>query len=173
MTSTSPSRRVRAACLAAALALAACSQVASNVAPHEPDAGTVCSLDGMHLNDFPGPKAQVQYAEGAADYFCDLMELFAQVLAPEQKRSVAGVFVQDMGAADWTAPRGHWIDARKAWYVVGSRKQGSMGPTFGSFATDGAAQAFAQKEGGKVLRFEQITLDMTSIGHGAGSDSAH
>lgn len=152
--------RARLAGIAAILLLAACSPAIQQALAQEPSADTACALDGMVLQDFPGPKAQIQYGEGKPDFYCDLMELFAVVLAPEQKRAVAGLFVQDMGKADWEHPQGHWIAAKSASYVVGSRKSGSMGPTLASFSTAQEATAFAKAEGGKVLPFEQITAAM-------------
>ncbi|WP_414691127.1 nitrous oxide reductase accessory protein NosL [Noviherbaspirillum sp.] len=151
-------------------ALGACSQSEHKVAALEPKDDTACSLDGMILKDYAGPKAQIHYTEGQPDFFCDLMELFGVVLTPEQKRAVAAIYVQDMGKTDWDHPQGNWIDAKTAVYVVGSKKHGSMGPTFGSFSNEQDATAFAQKEGGKVLRFEQITTDMVSMGS---SSAAH
>lgn len=146
--------------LALLAALGACSQAPRTAHPLEPDDDTVCVLDGMALKDAAGPKAQIHYSEGQPDFFCDLVELFDAVRAPESRRAVAAVFVQDMGKADWDHPRGHWIDAKTAFYVVGSGKQGSMGPTFGAFANAGDADAFAAREGGRVLRFDQISADM-------------
>ena len=144
-------------------ALAACSNATQKIAAQEPADDTTCSLDGMVLKDFAGPKAQIHYTEGKPDFFCDLPELFGVLLAPEHKRAVAGVFVQDMGKSDWEHPRGNWIDAKSAIYVVGSRKHGSMGPTFGAFSNVQDAEAFVTKEGGKVLRFDQITIDMVGM----------
>jgi len=161
----------RSLCLVALL-LAACTPNTPHLSAQEPNADTACALDGMMLRDFPGPKAQIQYAEGAPDFFCDVMELFALVLESEQKRNVAGLYVQDMSQAEWAHPSGHWIDAHAAFYVVDSRKTGSMGPTFGSFGSEAAAKAFAAKEGGRVLRFEQISRDMVSMGSGAAHDNA-
>ena len=158
--------------LALVLVVGACNKPATKAAALEPGKDTACALDGMVLNDYPGPKAQIHFAEGAPEFFCDLTELFAIVLSPEQKRPVTGMFVQDMGKADWAQPRGHWIDARSAFYVVGSRKHGSMGPTFGAFAGMPDAEAFASKEGGKILRFDQITLDMLSLRTGATHDNS-
>jgi copper chaperone NosL len=151
--------------------LAACSQATHGIGAREPAPDAACALDGMLLQDFPGPKAQIQYSEGKADYFCDLMELFSVVLVPEQKRALARLYVQDMGKADWKHPVGNWIDAKAAYYVVGSRKTGSMGPTFGSFAMAQDAARFASAEGGKVLRFDQITRDMVNMGGGAAHDT--
>lgn len=157
--------------LAMLAALAGCAEDAVKVAAKEPGSDTACALDGMVLKDFPGPKAQIHYAEGAPEFFCDLTELFATLLAPEQKRPVAGMFVQDMGKANWERPEGHWIDAKAALYVVGSKKPGSMGPTFGAFSTTQDAEAFVQKEGGQILRFEQITPAMANLHDGASHDS--
>ncbi|MDM5175678.1 nitrous oxide reductase accessory protein NosL [Massilia sp. DJPM01] len=156
------------AAFAAAGLLAACSQQATTASAREPAPDTACALDGMVLLDFPGPKAQIQYAEGKADYYCDLMELFTVMLAPEHKRRIAGVFVQDMGKTSWDKPSGHWIAAKDALYVVGSKKQGSMGPTFGAFSDAAQADAFAKAEGGKVLPYGQITVAMLDTGHAAG-----
>jgi copper chaperone NosL len=160
------------AALAAASLLAACGEQALTGAAQEPGPETACALDGMVLRDFPGPKAQIRYADGKADYYCDLMELFTLLLKPEQRRRVAGVFVQDMGKTAWDKPSGAWMAASAALYVVGSRKQGSMGPTFASFSDPGQAAAFAKAEGGKVLPYSQITAAMLDTGHGAG-DMGH
>jgi copper chaperone NosL len=148
------------AALAATAALAACSHPAARLAAQEPGDDTACAVDGMLLKDFPGPKAQVHYAEGKPDFYCDMMDLFSALLAPEQKRATAAVFVQDMGKTSWEHPSGNWIDAKSAFYVAGSRKQGSMGPTFGTFSRSEDAQSFVAKEGGRVLRFDEITLAM-------------
>ncbi|UUZ56082.1 nitrous oxide reductase accessory protein NosL [Massilia sp. H-1] len=104
-------------------------------APQEPDADTVCTLDGMVLADFPGPKAQIQYVQGKPDFYCDLTELFAVLQAPENKRACAAVFVQDMGKADWDQPRGHWIAAEAALYVVGSKRRARWGRPSARFRT--------------------------------------
>lgn len=150
--------------------LAACDKTVQQAMPIDPDSGTSCSLDGMVLTDYPGPKAQIHYAEGTPEFFCDLMELFATLLEPEQKRKASGIFVQDMGKTSWERPERNWIDARSAVYVAGSKKTGSMGPTFGSFATLQDAEEFVKKEGGKIVRFEQVTLDMVNMQPGAAHD---
>jgi copper chaperone NosL len=154
--------------------LAACEQSATSTAivPLEINQGTSCSLDGMLLADYPGPKAQIHYAgQAEPDFFCDTVEMFHMVLNPEQVRAVRGIFVQDMGKADWDAPRGHWIDARNAWYVYGSKRDGSMGPTIASFALENDATKFAAEYGGKVYRFAEITPDMVVLDGGVLHDS--
>ena len=73
--------------------------------------------------------------------------------------------------ADWNAPKGHWIDAKTAVYVVGGKRHGSMGPTIGSFAQEADAKKFAGEYGGKVLRFAEITPAMVDLSGGALHDT--
>lgn len=143
--------------------LVSCSKAPVTVTPQEITAGTSCSLDGMTLNDFPGPKGQIHYATGKPDFFCDTVEMFSIYLQPEQKKRITGIFTQDMGKADWDKPQGNWIDARQAYYVAGSKKTGSMGTTLAAFAREQDAKDFALKFGGKVLRFEQVTPEMADL----------
>ncbi len=154
-----------------AAALAACNQSEPTaVAPLEIAADTYCSLDGMTLADYPGPKAQIHYEQGEPEFFCDTVEMFSLLLQPEQQRKVRAVYVNDMGSTDWDQPSGHWIDARSGLYVVGSGRRGSMGPTIASFASEAAASAFANEHGGRVHRFDEITLDMVALDGGVIKD---
>ncbi len=162
--------RVLPAVVASVLLLAACGQSTPVPKPLEITKDTACSLDGMVLMDFPGPKAQIQHEQGAADFFCDTKEMFSTVLRPEQKKRIVAIYTQDMAKTDWAHPQGYWIDAKTAFYVVGSRREGSMGPTIGSFASEADAQTFSKTYGGKVLRFEQVTLDMVDLSGGVMHD---
>lgn len=154
----------------AALAVAACSKEPPPPAPAEVTQGTVCSLDGMSLMDYPGPKGQIHYADGTTDFFCDTVEMFSIYLRPEQQKRIRAIFTQDMAKAEWKEPKGQWIDARSAYYVRGSRQRGSMGPTLAAFAARADAQAFAQKYGGTVLAFGEVTIDMADLHGGADHD---
>lgn len=157
--------------LTGAAVLGGCSKnEPASLQPIEISRDTSCSLDGMTLMDYPGPKAQMQYDHGEPDFFCDTVEMFSIYLKPEQQQRVRAVFVQDMAQADWNNPVGHWIDAKTAFYVAGSKRLGSMGPTLASFASEADAGKFAAKEGGKVYRFEQITPDMVVLDGGVLKD---
>lgn len=149
-------------------ALAGCGAVEEGAPlPVEIDAGTSCTLDGMLLADFPGPKAQIHYSQGPVDFFCDTVEMFSIYLRPEQQKRIRALYVQDMGKADWNAPQGHWIDARGAFFVADSQQRGSMGKTLASFASEADAQAFMAKHGGKLYRFADITPEMVALDGGA------
>lgn len=161
--------------LAAAFLVAGCGKPQAETAPIAPveiTAGTACELDGMLLADYPGPKAQIRYADAERPaFFCDTVELFSTLLAGEQVRAVRAVYVQDMGKADWNDPKGHWIDAKTASYVLGSKREGSMGPTIASFANRTDADAFAKEYGGRVLGFAEIKPDMVDLRGGALHDA--
>lgn len=163
---------LRALLAAAGLAalLGACAREQPPVRPAEITAGSLCALDGMPIADYPGPKAQILYEDGPPEFYCDTVEMFAMVLQPESARRVRAVFTQDMARADWTEPRDHWIDARAAFYVEGSRRKGSMGPTFASFARREDAAAFAREHGGRVLTFGEVTPEMADLRGGAQLD---
>ena len=167
-------RLLCAACALPLTALVGCSKEegAAALAPAEIGAATTCELDGMMLAEYGGPKAQVHYAGLAAPvFFCDTVEMFSALLRPEQKRTVRAAYVQDMGKADWDKPRGHWFDAKAGFFVVGSKRHGSMGPTIASFAADADAQAFAGRWGGKVLRFAEVRPEMADLRGGAAHDA--
>lgn len=144
---------------------------ASGPAPLEITAGTVCELDGMLLADYPGPKAQIhRVGVTTPEFYCDTVELFATLLRPEAVHAVAAAYVQDMGRADWEQPQGHWIDARQAFYVRGSKRRGSMGPTLASFAQQADAQRFIDQWGGTLLRYGDIKPEMVDLSGGTKGD---
>lgn len=158
-----------------AISLAGCGERTTDAqasGPKEFAADTTCELDGMTLADYPGPKAQIHYADATAPIFlCDTVELFSTLLQPEQVRKVQAAYVQDMGRADWDQPRGHWIDARGALFVRGSKRLGSMGPTLASFAQEADAKKFVGEHGGTLLRYAEITPAMVDLGGGSKSDT--
>ena len=166
-------RRTLPLLLAAAI-LGACGDKAATtaaVAPVEIERGTACSLDGMLLADYPGPKGQIHYADKEApDFFCDTMELLSTLLVGEQVRPVRIAYVQNMAKADWNQPQGYWIDAKTAFYVMGGKRNGSMGPTIATFAEEVDAQNFTKEYGGKVMRFAEIKPDMVDLRGGASHD---
>lgn len=173
---TTTRRRLLCGCAAlAAVALAGCGrkdEAADAGRPHEIAAQSSCSLDGMLLADYPGPKGQIIYrGDSQVNWFCDSVELLNALLKPEQVRPLLTAHVQDMAKADWDKPVGHWVDARQAFYVLGSKRHGSMGPTAASFAEEGAAKAFAAQWGGRVLRYAEIKPEMVDLSGGALHDS--
>jgi copper chaperone NosL len=60
--------------------------------------------------------------------------------------------------ANWNKPGAdNWINARDAWYVLGSERSGGMGASETvPFSTRSSAELFAKKQGGKVYTFASI-----------------
>lgn len=147
-----------------ALGLAACGeseQAQVNLDPVAIHSGDECHICGMIIQEWPGPKGEVIAAKsGQVMKFCSTNDMFSWVLQPENHHLNTAIYVHDMSQTPWDKPNDeHLIDARSAWYVVGSKKMG-MGATLASFATETAAIDFAKHEGGRVLTFAQITPEV-------------
>ena len=122
-----------------------------------------CHLCGMLISNFSGPKAElfrkgITQADGdQVKKFCSTRDMFSFYFDPENKRNVTTILVHDMSKAPWDAPNdGYFIDARQAWYVVGSSKMGAMGKTLASFSAKTDADAFAIEFGGRVIDFSAV-----------------
>lgn len=119
-----------------------------------------CHLCGMTISGFPGPKGEsYSSTKENINKFCSTRDLFGFILQPENKRQVQEVFVHDMSKTPWGQPNdGHFIDAKQAWFVIGSSKTGAMGQTLGSFSVKSDAEVFIQEFGGQLYTFDDITL---------------
>ncbi|MGS1096653.1 nitrous oxide reductase accessory protein NosL (plasmid) [Aquamicrobium terrae] len=164
--------------LAILLPVSACTQEAvQNTAPQEMTAETLGHYCQMNLLEHPGPKAQVHMKGMPAPlFFSQVRDAIAYARSPEQIAPILAIYVNDMGAprATWEKPGdGNWIDAGKAFFVVGSTREGGMGaPETVPFASQADAEAFAKAEGGTVLKLMAITDDMvlTPVEHETAED---
>ena len=138
--------------------------------PIEP--GDECHVCGMIISNFPGPKGQayVRGTETALKY-CSTRDLFSELLQPEMKSAARKIYVHDMGATDWQRPAdAAFIDGRTAWYVAGHELRGAMGPTLAAFAQRTDAERFAAEHGGRLVRFNEITLELlATLENGTGA----
>ncbi|MGO3934246.1 nitrous oxide reductase accessory protein NosL [Rhodopseudomonas pseudopalustris] len=157
----------------AAFALAGCNQDASvgkmppPVALNSDAMGVFC---GMNLMEHPGPKGQIITGSRIDPFwFSSVRDTVAFTLMPDQPRDIRAIYVSDMAKGSWDEPGAdNWIDARKALYVIGSRRQGGMGAAEAvPFAEPAAAEAFAAEHGGRIVSFKEIPSSYV-----LGSDSA-
>ncbi|GGL37164.1 acessory protein NosL [Pseudomonas brenneri] len=117
-----------------------------------------CHVCGMVISEFPGPKGEV-VEQGAAKKFCSTAEMLGWWLQPENHHTPSKLYVHDMGRSHWDTPDdAHLIDAKTAYYVLGTGLKGAMGVVLASFAEQAVAQKVAADTGGRVLRFEEIDL---------------
>lgn len=157
------------------LLLTACGEAEQRVQTLAPTAfhlSDECHVCGMVIADFPGPKGQA-VAPGGVKKFCSTAEMIGWWLQPENRHLQARLYVHDMGRSVWDQPDDqHLIEASSAYYVAGTRLKGAMGVVLASFADEQAAHELATREGGRVLRFEEIDLDVLQLGAGV-SDYQH
>ncbi len=161
----------------AALTLTACSgeeeQTTVRPDPVSIEAGDECHVCGMVITKFPGPKGEaITEKNQQVRKFCSTRDMFAWMLQPENVNRDHTLYVHDMAQTDWQSPVDTTlIDAREAFYVVGSERTGAMGPTLASFATRSAAQEFIKEYGGHVLKYSEITLEDLNSGMQTGKMS--
>jgi copper chaperone NosL len=115
---------------------------------------------GMNLLEHPGPKGQIITASRIDPFwFTSVRDTVAFTLMPDQPRDIRAIYVSDMaGATSWENPGAtNWVNARKALFVIESRKQGGMGSAEAvPFGNREAADAFAVANGGRVVTFTEI-----------------
>ena len=118
-----------------------------------------------------GPKGQIILADKEEPiWFTSVRDTIAFTLLPDEPKNIAAIYVTDVGRADWDSPEpGTWVEAREAWYVIGSDRRGGMGaPEAVPFAAKDAAERFAAKHGGEVTAFDGIPESAILAGDATG-----
>lgn len=114
-----------------------------------------CPVCGMFVAKYPNWITQVRLADGTVRYFDGMKDLLAYSFQPAQFGGKPDS-IREIWAKDYYTLA--WLDARTAYFVVGSDVYGPMGLEFIPFASEKAAQAFAKDHHGKqVLPFKAIT----------------
>ena len=119
-----------------------------------------CPVCGMFVAKYPEWVATVLYQDGHAHHFDGAKDLFKYLLdlprwAPGHQASQ----IQRIAVSEYYSLTR--IDARSAWYVIGSDVLGPMGHELIPLASDEAAQEFMRDHGGRrILRFEQVDLPL-------------
>ena len=114
----------------------------------------------MELIEHTGPKGQIHLAGLEMPiWFSQVGDAVAYVKSEERSAAVLAVYVSDMAeAGDWANPGvENWIDAREAFFVVGSDAIGGMGaPELVPFSAEAEARVFAEARGGSVRQLVEI-----------------
>ena len=148
------------------LLLAACNRgdsAAEAPRPREVNDASVAQFCGMALSEHAGPKGQI-FVRGLPDpyWFSSVRDALAFAILPEMPKAISAIYVSDMARAkNWDQPEpGTWVEARQAYFVIGSRRRGGMGADEAiPFGVAAAAQAFADANGGRVVRFADMPRD--------------
>lgn len=112
-----------------------------------------CTLCGMVLADFPGPKAEL-YLKGvdAAATFCSARDALSFALQPENRRRLEALYVL---AADDPS---RWLSAADGVFVVAGRFEGAMGSEPALLKDQAAAERFIAQWGGRAVRWPDLVL---------------
>lgn len=148
--------------VATSLLLAGCEkqQQAEMPAPFALTAEAMGRYCGMNVLEHAGPKGQIILEQiPEAIWFSSARDTVAFTMLPDEPKEIAAIYVSDMGKApSWDKPGAeNWIDARKAFYVIGSSQRGGMGAEEAvPFSEEAAAQAFTGENGGEVVKFSDL-----------------
>jgi len=105
-----------------------------------------------------GPKGQIILTDDKVLWFTSVRDTIAFTMSPEEPKNIAAIYVNDMSNAEWDNPgEENWINAKKAWFVLGSDRIGGMdAPEAVPFSTKNNADLFASNEKGTVYSFDSI-----------------
>jgi nitrous oxide reductase accessory protein NosL len=126
----------------------------------KPGAKDLCPVCGMLVSNYPNWTATVLYADGHAHHFDGAKDLFKYL--QEMPKFAPGHRVEDMRSIAVTDfySRGK-IDAKKAFYVIGSDVLGPMGHELVPLATRADGDDFMKDhKGRRVLSFDQVTKEI-------------
>ncbi len=120
----------------------------------------LCPVCGMVVSKYPPWIATVVYRDGHAHHFDGAKDLFKYLF--DVPRYAKGHRVQDItqiGVTDYYEVKR--IDARKAWFVIGSDVLGPMGHELIPLASRADAEEFLRDHQGKrILRFDEVKRDL-------------
>lgn len=125
------------------------------------DPETTGYYGGQLMAEAGGPQGQIHLTRRSRPlWFASVRDTINFLGQPDEPRDITAVYVRDAGQ-DETGKQGGgdaWVEARAAWYVVGSDARGHHGiPAMVAFAEYPPAQDFQAVHGGKLLRLDEIS----------------
>ena len=156
---------VRAFALLLSLALLGCNEkpAAQLPPPHRMTAELIGHYCGMNVLEHPGPKGQIFVASLIEPvWFSSARDAIAFTMLPDEPKDIQAIYVSDMGKApSWESPGAdNWVEARMAFFVIGSSVKGGMGNEEAvPFSNRADAEKFAGKNGGRIVPFADVPRD--------------
>ncbi len=142
--------------LALALALGSWPASAEELRFPDPDAKATCPVCGMFVALYPEWIATVLYQDGQAHHFDGAKDLFKYLLdLPRYAPDRAPAEISAIGVTEYYGLTR--IDARAAWYVIGSDVLGPMGHELIPLTAQDEAEEFSRDhQGRRILRFDEV-----------------
>lgn len=133
----------------------------------KPGAKDLCPICGMLVSKYPNWIAVALYRDGHAHYFDGAKDMFkylqeyAKYAPGHRKEDLAGIYVTEFYGLTK-------VDARKAFYVIGSDVLGPMGHELVPLETRADAEDILKDhKGRRILSFEQVTAEiLTKVDNG-------
>jgi len=126
----------------------------------DPKPRDLCPVCGMVVSKYPAWISSVVYQDGHAHHFDGAKDMFKYLFdlkryAPRHRaENIARIGVTEY----YEVKR---IDARKAWFVIGSDVLGPMGHELIPLASRADAEEFLRDHQGKrILRFDEVTREV-------------
>lgn len=126
----------------------------------KPGPTDTCPVCGMFVAKYPEWVATVLYLDGHAHHFDGAKDLFKYLL--DLPRWAPGHQAENIQAIGVTEYYGlGLVDAREAWYVIGSDVLGPMGHELVPLETREDAEEFLRDhQGTRILRYPEVTLEL-------------
>jgi copper chaperone NosL len=133
---------------------------AAQTPPPKPGPKDLCPVCGMLVSKYPHWVATIVYKDGHTHHFDGAKDMFkfwfepAKYAAGHSREQMARLTVTDYYNLQQ-------VDAKTAFYVIGSDVLGPMGYELVPLATTADANDFMKEHQGKrILRFDQVTRDL-------------
>ncbi len=125
-----------------------------------PGSRDTCPVCGMFVALYPDWTATVLYKDGHAHHFDGAKDLFNYLLnLPKYAPGHAEADIAAIGVTEYYGVTR--IDARSAWYVIGSDTLGPMGHELVPLATQAEAEEFLKDHRGqRIVRFTNVDLKL-------------
>ena len=121
-----------------------------------PPPGAKCAVCGMFVGKYANWIAAIAYNDGAKFYFDGPKDMFTFYLNPGKYGAGKRAEIADVYVKDYYSLAS--IDAKQAFYVIGSDVLGPMGKELVPFARRADADGFLHDhKGKKVVRFDDVT----------------
>jgi nitrous oxide reductase accessory protein NosL len=118
-----------------------------------------CPVCGMFVYKYPKWVAVIELADGTSYFYDGAKDMFKHYMdIPKYTPRKAGQEIVSLEVTDYYAVS--LIDAKEAWYVIGSDVFGPMGHELIPFETQASAKEFLEDhKGTHILRFQDVTED--------------